>query len=89
MRSAKTGGQKARHAPAPTTGAKQPGRRSPPPPESSAGEEDPGASLGDPAMQDAMRGEARASGDDAAARQDEQSRTARSNVREGYAGKRR
>lgn len=84
--------ERARRSAAPAAGAK-PQRRSPLPPESSAGEEDPGASLGDPAMQDAMREEAKHAAqhaeDGAAARQAEQSRTALDNVRKGYGGKRR
>ncbi len=88
LRSDKTG-ERTRRSAAPAPGAKKPGRRGPPPPESTAGEEDPGASLGDPAMQEAMREEARVSEDPGAARQDEQSRTALDNVREGYGGKQR
>ena len=88
MRPSKTG-ERARRAGASAAVSKKPGRRNPLPPESTAGEEDPDASLGDPAMQDAMRGEAQASEDGAAAHQDEQSRTALGNVREGYGGKQR
>jgi len=68
----------------------------PDPLESAAGEEDPGASLSDPATREAMREESRAAGDDSAARQAgqseqeqsqrEQSKTALENVREGYRG---
>jgi len=42
--------------------------------ESAAGEEDPGASLGDPATREAMRKESRAAGDDSAARRRERKR---------------
>jgi hypothetical protein len=56
------------------------------PQQSAAGEEDPGASLDDPDMREAMRGEARAAGDPAAARQREQSETALENVRDDYGG---
>ena len=56
----------------------------PEPVESAAGEEDPGASLGDPATREAMREESRAVDDESAARQREQSESALDNVREGY-----
>lgn len=81
--------ERARRKEAPAAVPKKPGKRGPPPPESTAGEEDPGASLGDPAMQEAMRAEAQVSEGGSAAHQDEQSRTALGNVREGYGGKQR
>jgi len=42
--------------------------------ESAAGEEDPGASLGDPAMREAIRKESRAAGNDSAPRRPERKR---------------
>jgi hypothetical protein len=52
---------------------------------STAGEEDPDASLGDPALRDAMAGEARNAGKDAD-RALKQEQAAIDNVREGYGG---
>jgi hypothetical protein len=55
------------------------------PAESTAGEEDPDASLGDPALRDAMAGEARNAGKDTD-RALRQEKAAIDNVREGYGG---